>query len=165
MPPQQKALLDTIAASEGTSSSPITKNNGYDVIVTGIDLNTGKLTPEIFTDYLTHPFATGRAPKTINRRGLLSTASGRYQQLRGNYFSYSKLLGLKDFSPSSQDAIALQQIKETGAFPLLESGDFDGVVNKIKHLWASFTGAGYGQNERSIEWLRDKFVKAGGVIK
>jgi len=40
----QKAFLDVVATSEGTCTSPATKNNGYDVIVTGVD---GK--PEVFT--------------------------------------------------------------------------------------------------------------------
>ena len=42
----RRAFLDMLAYSEGTSTSPATKDRGYDVIVTGID---GK--PEIFTDY------------------------------------------------------------------------------------------------------------------
>ena len=29
-------------------------------------------------------------------------------------------LGLKDFSPKSQDAVALQQIKERGALPMID---------------------------------------------
>ena len=32
-------------------------------------------------------------------------------------------LGLKDFSPKSQDAVALQQIKERGALPMIDRGD------------------------------------------
>lgn len=48
------AFLDMIAFSEGTSR--IGSQDGYDVIVTGID---GK--PETFTSYLNHPFASGRS--------------------------------------------------------------------------------------------------------
>ncbi|EDS3867797.1 glycoside hydrolase family 104 protein, partial [Salmonella enterica subsp. enterica] len=40
------AFLDMLAYSEGTANHPLTKNRGYDVIVTGLD---GR--PEIFTDY------------------------------------------------------------------------------------------------------------------
>ena len=49
------AFLDLIAWSEGTSISPVSKNDGYDVIVSGVD---GKHT---FNDYGFHPFAHGRA--------------------------------------------------------------------------------------------------------
>ncbi|EMD7474688.1 hypothetical protein VSU40_000628 [Salmonella enterica] len=41
-----------LAYSEGTANHPLTKNCGYDVIVTGLDGS-----PEIFTDYSDHPFA------------------------------------------------------------------------------------------------------------
>ena len=67
------AFLDMLAVSEGTANHPLTKNRGYDVIVTGVD---GK--PEIFTDYSDHPFAHGRPAKVFNRRGEKSTASGRF---------------------------------------------------------------------------------------
>ncbi len=69
-----KAFLDMLASSEGTSTSSATRNNGYDVIVTGVDEK-----PEIFTDYSAHPFAAGRPSKVINSRGLTSNAAGRYQ--------------------------------------------------------------------------------------
>ena len=35
-----------------------------------------------------------------------------------------KQLGLKDFSPKSQDAVALQQIKERGALPMIDRGGY-----------------------------------------
>ena len=57
----RRAFLDTLAFSEGTSNHPLTVNDGYDVIVTGVD------GPEVFTDYSAHPFANGRKPKQINR--------------------------------------------------------------------------------------------------
>lgn len=92
--PNVAAFLDTLAFSEGTATHPLTRNNGYDVIVTGID---GK--PEIFTDYRDHPFAGGRPAKVFNRRGEKSTASGRYQQLYLFWPHYQKQLALPDFSP------------------------------------------------------------------
>ena len=70
----QKAFLTMLAISEGTATSPITKCNGFDVIVTGADGN-----PEIFTDFSDHPFNNGRKSKIINSNGLTSNASGRYQ--------------------------------------------------------------------------------------
>ena len=47
---------------------------------------------------------------TLNPK-LKSTGAGRYQLLSRWWDAYRKQLGLKDFSPKSQDAVALQQIK------------------------------------------------------
>ena len=54
---------------------------------------------------------------TLNPK-LKSTSAGRYQLLSRWWDAYRKQLGLKDFSPKSQDAVALQQIKERGALPM-----------------------------------------------
>ena len=82
--------------SEGTDNGrQKTRNHGYDVIVGG----------ELFTDYSDHP----RKLVTLNPK-LKSTGAGRYQLL-SCWWAYRKQLGLKkDFSPKSQDAVALQQI-------------------------------------------------------
>ena len=71
MASNQKAFLDMITSSKGTSTSPATKNNGYDVIITGIDGN-----PEISADYSKHPLASGRTFKVVNSRGLTSNVPG-----------------------------------------------------------------------------------------
>jgi len=155
----RQAFLDMLAISEGTSTSPATKNNGYDVIVTGYDRK-----PETFTDYSTHPFANGRPSKVINSKGLKSNASGRYQFMLKDWQHYRDLLKLPDFGPDSQDAWALQLIRERGALPLIDAGQFDAAVAKVRNLWASLPGAGYGQPEHGIEKLRKSYLDAGGSI-
>ena len=55
--------------------------------------------------------------------------------------------GLKDFSPKSQDAVALQQIKERGALPMIDRGDIRQAIDRCSNIWASLPGAGYGQFE------------------
>src|SRR5262245_2494439 len=97
------AFLDLLAWCEGTSISPATRDDGYDVIVTGIDG-----LPETFTDYRAHPFAAGRSSKVINRKGLTSNAAGRYQFMLKDYAHYRTQLGLPDFGPVSQDRWAIQ---------------------------------------------------------
>ena len=102
---QRKAFLDMLAWSEGTDNGRRkTRNHGYDVIVGG----------ELFTDYSDHP----RKLVTLNPK-LKSTGAGRYQLLSVGGMP-CKQLGLKDFSPKSQDAVALQQIKERGALPMID---------------------------------------------
>lgn len=144
-------FLDLIAFSEGTSTSSVTKNNGYDVIVSGVD------GPEIFTDYLTHPFEN-REPKTIRLVPLLkSTAAGRYQLLHRYFDSYKSQLHLPDFSPASQDLIAIQQIKERRALDLIEEGNIADAVRSCSTVWASFPGNAYGQGGKSLDTLVEKF--------
>jgi len=159
MNPNRKAFLDMLAVSEGTSTSPATLDNGYDVIVTGID---GK--PEIFTEYSDHPFNKGRKSKVINSKGLTSNASGRYQFMLRDWEHYRNQLALPDFGPESQDLWAIQLIRERGALPLIDIGNFDLAVARVKNLWASLPGAGYGQHENKLDKLRAAYIAAGGLI-
>ncbi len=160
MTPNERAFLDMLSIAEGTSTSPATRDRGYDVIVTGVD---GK--PEIFTDYSTHPFAGGRPSKLINRRGLTSNASGRYQFMLRHWAHYRDVLGLPDFGPESQDRWALQLIRERRALPLINEGWFAEAVAAVRNLWASLPGAGYGQPERSLAALKRAYLRAGGKLK
>ncbi|EPC3488038.1 glycoside hydrolase family 24 protein [Citrobacter freundii] len=154
-----QAFLDTLAWSEGTSTSPATKNNGYDVIVTGVD---GK--PEIFMDYSDHPFNKGRPSKQINSRGLTSNASGRYQFMLKDWAHYKAQLRLPDFGPESQDKWAIQLIKERKALPDIEAGNIVSAVNKCRNIWASLPGAGYGQREHNMDDLIARYKADGGLV-
>ncbi|MGP8953520.1 glycoside hydrolase family 24 protein [Enterobacter mori] len=148
--PQRKAFLDMLAWSEGTDNGrQPTKNHGYDVIVGG----------SLFADYGDHP----RKLITLNPR-LKSTAAGRYQLLARYWDAYRKQLGLNDFSPSNQDAVALQQIKERGALPLIDRGDIRQAIDRCSNIWASLPGAGYGQFEHKADALIAKFKAAGGKV-
>ena len=71
---------------------------------------------------------------------------------------------MPDFGPASQDAAATELLRERGALARLEVGDFAGAIEKARKEWASLPGAGYGQGERSIAWLTEKFTNAGGVV-
>lgn len=158
MTPNQKAFLDMTAWSEGTSTNPLTANDGYDVIVTGVN------GPEVFTDYSDHPFNKGRPSKKVNNSGLYSSASGRYQIMKQFWPHYKALLHLPDFSPHSQDLYALQQVRERKALDLLEAGKIEEVIKRCSNIWASFTGAGYGQHEHKMEDLVAKYKQFGGQV-
>ena len=122
---QRKAFLDMLAWSEGTDNGR-QKTRNYDVIVGG----------ELFTDYSDHPQTCHAKPK------LKSTGAGRYQLLSRWWDAYRKQLGLKDFSPKSQDAVALQQIKERGALPMIDRGDIRQAIDRCSNIWASLPGYG-----------------------
>lgn len=96
--------------------------------------------------------------------GCVSTAAGAYQIIKPTWLRLKSKLSLPDFGPASQDAAAAELLRERGAIARLEVGDFPGAVSKARKEWASLPGAGYGQGERSIEWLTARFTEAGGVL-
>ena len=97
---QRKAFLDMLAWSEGTDNGrQKTRNHGYDVIVGG----------KLFTDYSDHP----RKLVTLNQTNQQAPdATG--------FFPVGRMPTASSLAPArllskSQDAVALQQIKERGA--------------------------------------------------
>ena len=106
-----------------------TRNHGYDVIVGG----------ELFTDYSDHP----RKLVTLNPNSNQQAPDATSFSVTGGC-AHRKQLGLKDFSPKSQDAVALQQIKERGALPMIDRGDIRQAIDRCSNIWASLPGAGYG---------------------
>lgn len=168
--PQLAAFLDLIAQSEGTSNSPVSTDNGYDIIVSGID---GEHT---FHDYSCHPFSTGRQPIIVRgsmpavpahtnpldpgkqipaapaREALLSTASGRYQITLPTWKYLSKRQIMRTFSPQNQDLGALIILDECGATRLIAAGKIEAAVTAASGAWASFPGNEYAQGGHNMEW-------------
>ena len=61
----------------------------------------------------------------------------------------------------SQDAVALQQIKERGALPMIDRGDIRQAIDRCSNIWASLPGAGYGQFEHKLTaWLQNSKKRA-----
>lgn len=154
MTPNQKAFLDMIAHSEIGAGLLAVSDNGYDVLVGSTPNN-----PNLFSSYKDHP----RKLITLSAT-LKSTAAGRYQLLARYFDYYKSFLSLADFSPASQDAIALQQIKERKAFADIEAGNVESAITKCSNIWASFPGATYGQHTNKMEDLKMAYVNAGGTI-
>jgi muramidase (phage lysozyme) len=137
-----------LAYSEGTIR--FGDENGYNVIVGG----------GLFHDYSDHP----RERVWIKRIRNWSTAAGRYQVLERYFDAYKQQLGLPDFSPASQDAIAIQQIKERRALGLIEQGHIHAAISRCRNIWASLPGAGYGQHENKMNDLLSAYRNAGGLL-
>jgi muramidase (phage lysozyme) len=125
------ALLNTIAGTESAGK--------YNVMYGG----------KRFTDYSDHPrraFDIGSGPN----RGKKSTAAGKYQFLSRTWDQYRDKLGLKDFSPKSQDAAAWALASDayrqrTGGdlAKALSSGDARQIAQAGKALsgtWTSLPG-------------------------
>ena len=124
---QRKAFLDMLAWSEGTDN--------------------GRQKPEIMVmmslqaeSYL---LITPITSQTCHAKPKLkSTGAGRYQLLPVGGMPTASSLA-QDF-PKSQDALALQQIKEYG-LPMIDRGDIRQAIDRCSNIWASLPGAGYGQ--------------------
>ena len=142
---QRKAFLDMLAWSEGTDNGrQKTRNHGYDVIVGG------------------NCYWLLRSPSqtcALNPK-LKSTGAGRYQLLFPLVDAYRKQLGLSFSRKSDQDAVALRQIKERGALPMIDRGDIRQAIDRCSNIWASLPGAGYGRFEQA-DSLIAKFKEAG----
>lgn len=145
------AFLTMISVSEGTYDIG---DRGYNCIVGSTPEH-----PHLFTSYADHPRV-----KVMLRPGLISTAAGRYQILERYFDAYKAQLGLPDFGPGSQDAIAIQMIREQHAADDVLAGRFDEAVQKCANIWASLPGNAYGQPENDLAQLREAFTAAGGEL-
>lgn len=136
-----KAFLTMIQYAEGTYGS-----NAYRMLFGG----------GLFSDYSAHPNIA------VTRGGITSTAAGAYQILYRTWTDIQQSLGLPDFSPLSQDRAAIALISRRGALEDVLAGRFETALYKCRKEWASLPGAGYGQGERSREWLAQVYRNAGG---
>jgi murein DD-endopeptidase MepM/ murein hydrolase activator NlpD len=128
--PEQRAMLDAIAFAEGTRDQP---NGGYKTLF-GF---------EQFDDYSRHP------DRVVRKGRYASAAAGRYQFMPGTFNRLAKKLGLKDFSPKSQDLAALELAKELGITPevLRREGMSQKVSALLGRQWASFPGKSIGLDQ------------------
>jgi muramidase (phage lysozyme) len=148
-------FLNLIAWSELGSGILAESDNGYNVIVGSVP---GKLI--LFNDYSDHPHRVIQVPIKM-RDGTIkivpSTAAGRYQILGRFFDAYKTQLGLPDFSPASQDRIAITMIRECKALDDIVMGRIPDAILKCHSRWASFPGAGYGQHENKLDKLLEVF--------
>jgi len=151
----RRAFLDALAFSELGMGLLSVSNNGYNVIV-----GSTPQAPILFDSYADHP----RKSVWIPRIKDYSTAAGRYQVLEKYFDAYKRTLSLPDFGPVSQDRIALQLIRECRALDDIDNGRFTSAIYKCRSRWASLPGAGYGQNERSVDSLVAAYLRAGGEV-
>lgn len=78
-----------------------------------------------------------------------SSAAGAYQFLKPTWDDVSSKLGLKDFSPRSQDIAALELINRAGALQDVLKGDTSAAFSKLGGTWASLPSSPYAQPKRS----------------
>lgn len=101
-----------------------------------------------FSDFSQHPHIL--VSLVINGNTVKSTAAGAYQINYPTYTDFAGRLGLSDFSPATQDAIAYAILVSTGAVTSLAAGDVQGAFNQAASRWASLPGSTAGQNPKSM---------------
>jgi len=145
------AFLTAIAISEGTQ---FIGDRGYNCVVGSTPAH-----PHLFENYADHPRIAVRLSPTLT-----STAAGRYQILERFYDAYKASLHLPDFSPSSQDAIAMQMIRERHALDDVMTGRLESAVAKCTSIWASLPGNTYGQHQNTLASLQSAYTQSGGTL-
>lgn len=155
------AMQETIAQAEGTAQTgdPYRVCYGYSHTIQSFADH-----PAILGEWSGVRLSDSQCAGAGLGPGCVSTAAGKYQITRTTWRRIKAKLGLPDFSPASQDAACVELLRERGALRPLEDGRFADAVYAARKEWASLAGAGYGQGERSIEWLTAQFQAAGGVL-
>lgn len=128
-----------------------------------------------FNSFTDHPYISGewRGAKLSENyckgaglsSGCITTAAGGYQFIASTWKSMRDKLGLKDFSPESQDLAAIALINQRGALALVESGEFTKAIEKLKVEWASLPGSNVGQPTNSFLALKQVYLNNGGIFQ
>lgn len=147
----RQAFLDMVALSEIGAALLEETDNGYNVLVGATAGN-----PLTFGDYSAHP--------DILNRALNSTAAGRYQINFPTFKTLSSQTGLTDFSPETQDAMAIQLCANKGALADIDAGNLQSAIAKCAPVWASLPGWTYGQHTNSVATLTAWFQQSGGAL-
>ena len=136
--PELRAFLDTIAWAETGTTEAIS----YQTLVFN----------GLFNDFSTHPKI--KQCGSIGGRRVCSNAAGRYQIMGFNWDELAPKLGLKDFSPASQDQMALYFIQRKGAMEDVLAGRFEKATCKVGKIWASLPCNNYKQHPKSMSVLK-----------
>jgi muramidase (phage lysozyme) len=137
-----KAFLQVIRKGEGTLGEV-----GYSTLFGGSK----------FVGFSDHP------RQTVTRGRYTSTAAGAYQFLSSTWDETSRIMGLQDFSPASQDIAAVGRIAIRGALADVLAGRFESAVRKTAKEWASLPFSPYGQPTQSLAAARSFYLMNNGV--
>lgn len=155
-----RAFLDLVRYAEGTAGP-----DGYRTMFGG----------GLFDGYADHPRIAHRF-QNLAKQWLWTTAAGAYQFMAvsplpgggstkvNTWDRLQAKLQLPDFSPASQDAAALELVRERGALGDVMAGRVAEAVRKCAPVWASLPGAGYAQPERKLSQLLAAYRAAGGIV-
>lgn len=130
-----RKMLDLIANAEGV-------RYGYNTLFGNKKIDNLSQHPNI-----AQPFTQTDGKKNS------TTAAGRYQFIKGTWDGLAQQLGLKDFSPRSQDVAAVALLAQNGALPYVMKGDYQTAVKKSGGTWASLPSSTYAQPKRGWDFV------------
>jgi muramidase (phage lysozyme) len=143
VPAKHKALLNTIAFTEGTRGHG---QDGYNVT----------FAYHYFSSCAHHP------NWRICSGGYCSTAAGRYQFLTSTW----RGLGYSNFGPANQDRGAMKLVARRGArvptSRTMTATEFANTMNRISYEWASLPPGRYGQPSYSMRTTRRHYCSFAG---
>ncbi|UVW28943.1 paar repeat-containing protein [Massilia sp. H6] len=149
--PNVAAFLQAIAAAEG---------GGYDFKYGAVK---GRRNDRWrFTDMSTHP-----GPGIDGK----STAAGMYQITRPTWEHHGGKLGLCDFSPRTQDLIAVEILHSLGVIAAIKEGEIAAAMPKAARTWAALPkGPGQKNHYPSQRYMKftsflAAYLGAGGQVK
>lgn len=103
-----------------------------------------------FTDTSKHP------NKLIKKWGKKSTAAGAYQIIKKTWDGALYQGIADDFSPTSQDKIAIFLIKSKNALSHVEAGEVEQAISHVNEIWAALPGG--SQKAISMDAAKKRFA-------
>lgn len=146
-----QAFLKAIGEAEG---------GGYDFLFGAVKGR--KNDPWRFTDFSTHP-GPGK--------GGVTTAAGLYQITKPTWHDHAENgMGLTDFTPETQDLIAVSILRRRGVIEKIKEGEIEAGVSQASKQWAALPmGRGqagrYDQPYVKFEHFEAVYKSAGGTTK
>ena len=150
--PYVRATLDMIAEAEVGRDATRTSDQGYFATFSGKRYN---------GDLSTHPNVYG---SFIGRDGKRhsSNAAGRYQFLKSTYDDLSRRYGFKDFTPRTQDMMAIALMMDVGALDDIMAGQIERALPKLGKRWAALPQSRLGRNMhggRSQDFINESYTR------
>lgn len=148
------AFLAMIRAAEGTASA-----DGYRALFGYTPAKGGPL----FDSFGDHPRVKTYGEFVTPGKTTYTTAAGAYQITATTFDRLKGKLELNDFTPASQDAIAVELLREAGALGELQAGNFTAALAKSGGIWASLPSSKYPQPKRTDDFVLAAYTEAGGT--
>jgi muramidase (phage lysozyme) len=99
-----------------------------------------------------HPGTSHKFKETDGKQNTTS-AAGAYQFLGKTWNGLQGKLALPNFGPQSQDAAAVELLRESGALESVMNGEWSNALAKTGKIWASLPTSPYKQPKRSMDFV------------